>query len=353
MIAASRPHRRFNPLSGEWVLVSPQRTARPWQGQLEAPPPPPPPAYDPGCYLCPGNTRVQGAPNPNYTGVFAFDNDFPALVPQPAASSAGPPLLRAEAESGAARVLCYSPRHDLTLARLPLPAIEAVVAAWTAEYRALGARADVQSISIFENRGAMMGASNPHPHGQIWANSHLPHQIARELANLAEYRARNQACLLCDYLALELERGERIVCANPSFVALVPWWANWPFEALLLSRSHAAGLDHLDRRRSHDLAAILQELFRRYDALFQVDFPNSWGFHLPPTDGASHPECHLHAHFYPPLLRSASIRKFMVGYELLAMPQRDLTPEAAAERLRASAATADRASAAAKTHPDE
>lgn len=335
-MSASGPHRRYNPLLGEWVLVSPQRTERPWQGQTESGEPVALPAHDPNCYLCPGNQRARGARNPDYAGTYVFDNDFPALT----AAAAGPAvlgeelLLRSATEQGICRVVCYSPRHDLTLAQLAPAAVEAVVAAWVEQADELAARPEIAAVTIFENRGAMMGASNPHPHGQIWANSHLPNVLAREQASLAGYRESHRACLLCDYLRLELERGERVVCSNDGFVAVVPYWANWPFEVLLMSRAHRPGLVELTPAERAQLAALLRQLMRGFDGIFGVPFPNSWGFHLPPTDGAAHPENHVHAHFFPPLLRSASVRKFMVGYELLAMPQRDLTAESAAERLR-------------------
>lgn len=333
----SRPHRRYNPLLDEWVLVSPQRSDRPWQGEQETPTPAAVAAYDPHCYLCPGNARAHGQRNPAYTGAYVFANDFPALVPD----GSGPPsdadeLFRAEPESGLCRVICYSPRHDLTLPHLPLAAVTGVVAAWAAQFCELAARGDLRSVLIFENRGALMGASNPHPHGQLWANAHVPNLMARELAALGGHRRQHGRCLLCDCLQREQAAGERLVCENDGFVALVPFWACWPFEVLLLSKAHVGGLEELDGAAQAQLADILIRLGRRYDNLFQTPFPTSWGFHLPPCDGAPHPECHLHAHFFPPLLRSASIRKFLVGYELLAMPQRDLTPEDAAARLRAA-----------------
>ncbi|HUX67297.1 MAG TPA: UDP-glucose--hexose-1-phosphate uridylyltransferase [Terriglobales bacterium] len=321
----------------EWMLVSPQRTDRPWQGQTEAAAAPAAaPAHDPHCYLCPGNARAHGARNPDYGGVYIFDNDFPAmnLEAAPAPPAAMPPLLRWAPEPGVCRVVCYSPRHDLTLSHLPQAAVEAVVAAWTEQAQELGGRPEIASVMIFENRGAMMGASNPHPHGQIWANAHLPNLIAREQAALGDYHHERGGCLLCDYLQMELEQRERVVWENEGFVAVVPYWANWPFEVLLLSRAHRGGLEELAGGERGQLAAMLRRLLRGYDGLFATPFPNSWGFHLPPTDGQEHPENHLHAHFYPPLLRSATVRKFMVGYELLAMPQRDLTPESAAARLR-------------------
>jgi len=333
------PERRYNPLLDEWVLVSPQRTQRPWQGQVEATEAAPEQAqYDPACYLCPGNVRSGGAHNPSYSGTFIFDNDFPALTPDPHAPlPVRPPLLRAEPEGGVCRVLCYSPRHDLTLPFLGRAAVAAVIDAWAAQYQELGARPEIQAVQIFENRGALMGASNPHPHGQIWASSHLPNHSARELAALSAHRQQHGSCLLCDYAATELDaaRGERVVCVNDDFLVVVPFWAVWPFETLLLSRRHLDSLAALAPAQRQNLADILIRLNLGYDQLFLTPFPHSWGWHLPPTDGARHPECHLHAHFLPPLLRSASVRKFMVGYELLATPQRDLTPEQAAERLRA------------------
>ena len=334
------PHRRRNALTGEWLLVSPQRTARPWQGQVEAAAADERPAYDPTCYLCPGHARAGGVHNPDYSQTFVFENDFAALRPDTPpqqdqeAVPGRPPLLQAESERGICRVVCFSPRHDLTLAGMELPAIRRVVDTWTAQYVELAALPWVSHVQIFENRGAMMGASNPHPHGQIWANERLPTEPAKELREQQAYTAAGGGCVLCDYLALEERDGRRMVCRNAHFVALVPFWAVWPFEMLVLPRTHHGALPDLDPAASADLAAMLQQLTRRYDQLFQVSFPYSMGFHQRPTDGRPYPEWHLHAHVYPPLLRSATIRKFMVGYELLGQPQRDITPESAAERLR-------------------
>lgn len=334
---SDHPHRRYNPLTDEWVVVSPHRTKRPWQGQVETPPPDTRPAYDPTCYLCPGNERAGRVRNPAYSGTFVFDNDFAALLPDVPTGQmveGDPPLLRAVAERGICRVLCYSPRHDLSMGQLEPAALRAVVDAWAEQYSDLGAVEWVRHVLIFENRGAMMGASNPHPHGQIWASSFLPGAVAREHVNQMAYYSTQGRTLLADYLRLELDRGERVVCANDHFVALVPFWAVWPFETMVVARRSVATLPELTAPERNGLAGILKELTTRYDALFQVSFPYSMGFHQAPTDGQVHPGWHLHAHFLPPLLRSATVRKFMVGFELLGEPQRDITPEQAAARLR-------------------
>jgi UDPglucose--hexose-1-phosphate uridylyltransferase len=329
------PHRRLNCLTGESVLVSPHRTQRPWLGQVDAAPAAARPAYDPGCYLCPGNERAGGARNPAYTGTFVFQNDYSALLPD------APPerwerggLLRAETERGVCRVLCYSPRHDLTLGAMEPAAIRTVVDLWSAQYAELGALPGIRHVQIFENCGAMMGASNPHPHGQIWAEEQIPNEPAKEAARQARHREEHGSCLLCDYLDLERREGERIVWENDAFTALVPFWAVWPFEVMLISRSHRGALPELAAPERDGLAEILHRLLRAYDRVFDAPFPYSMGFHQKPTGGEAHPEWHLHAHFYPPLLRSPVIRKFMVGYEMLGQPQRDITPESSAERLR-------------------
>ena len=301
------PHRRYNPLSGEWVLVSPQRTQRPWQGQVERVADVALPQHDPSCYLCAGNERAGGARNPAYESTFVFTNDYPALIPE------------GDGEYGTCRVVCYSPRHDLGLGDLPIDAVERVVETWTEQYRGLLDDPRIGHVQIFENRGEMMGASNPHPHGQIWATEHVPMQVAREQERLAETPS-----LLEDYLAQE---GERVIEENEHFVACVPYWAVWPFETLVASRRRVASLPELLDDERAALAAILKQLVQRYDRLFDTRFPYSMGLHQ---------TSHLHVHFYPPLLRSATVRKFMVGYELLAEPQRDLTAEEAAERLRAA-----------------
>jgi UDPglucose--hexose-1-phosphate uridylyltransferase len=329
------PHRRFNPLTREWLLVSPHRTQRPWQGQVERVAAASQPAYDPACYLCPGNERAGGARNPHYESTFVFENDFAALREDtPAGGYREGDLLVAEAEPGRCRVVCFSPRHDLTIARMERAAVQKVVDTWAGEWVELGENPSIRYVEVFENRGEMMGCSNPHPHGQIWANGALPTEVAKEQASQFAHREAKGSCLLCDYLALELSKGERIVCENGSFVSLAPFWAVWPFETMVVARQHLTGMDQLDEVARGDLAEIVGRVTRRYDNLFAAPFPYSFGFHQRPTDGAPHPEWHLHAHFLPPLLRSATIRKFMVGYELLAMPQRDITPETAAARLR-------------------
>ena len=328
------PHRRLNLLTGEWVLVSPHRTARPWRGVLEQPLAEHHLIYDPSCYLCPGNQRAGDVRNPSYVETFVFDNDFPALLPDTERQQLnGNELLVAESERGLCRVVCYSPRHDLTLAEMELDSVARVVDVWAEQYAELGAIPWVRHVQIFENRGASMGASNPHPHGQIWADERLPNEPVKELRQQRTYAAEHGNCLLCDYLSLELRQCQRVVCENESFVALVPFWARWPFETLVLPRRHLGALPELGPIECQGLAEMLRRLTRRYDRLFAVPFPYSMGFHQRPTDDQTYPEWHLHAHFYPPLL-SATVRKFMVGYEMLGQPQRDITPEQAAERLR-------------------
>ena len=332
---AERPHRRFNPLAGEWVLVSPHRARRPWQGQVERPAVETRPAYDPTCYLCPGNARAGGVRNPAYSGTFVFDNDFAALQPggAPVQVNAGD-LLVAHDEPGLCRVICFSPRHDLSLADMSPAAVRAVVDLWAAQTEELGHRPEIGSVQIFENKGQAMGASNPHPHGQVWAQRTVPLHPAREGERQRAHHARHGRTLLADYLALELAREERVVLATEHFVALVPFWAVWPFETLVVSRRPVGQLSALSDAERDGLAEVVRRLTGRYDRLFDVAFPYSAGVHQAPTDGQPHPEWHLHLHFYPPLLRSATVRKFLVGYEMLGEPQRDLTAETAAARLR-------------------
>jgi UDPglucose--hexose-1-phosphate uridylyltransferase len=329
------PHRRFDPLRQEWVLVSPHRHERPWQGHVDVPAAEAAPSFDPSCYLCPGNERAHGVRNPHYASTFVFDNDFAALLPADSQMRAPDPhdLLVARPERGICRVVCFSPRHDLTLARMTTPELHAVVETWIDEYRSLAAIPWVQYALVFENRGPMMGASNPHPHGQIWATETVPNEPAREREAFAAHRSRHGSCLLCDYLELEARRQERIVCENDAFVALVPFWAVWPFETLLVSRRHVGAMHDLDDAERVALADLLRRLATRYDNLFETAFPYSMGFHQQPVR-RTEDEWHLHAHVFPPLLRSATIRKFMVGFELLGSPQRDMTPEHAAARMR-------------------
>ena len=331
-----QPHRRFNPLTREWILVSPHRTARPWQGQVEAAATRSEVEYDPSCYMCPGNKRSTGNVNPQYGNVFVFDNDFPSLLPD------GPPgavnensLLVAETETGICRVLCFSPKHNLTLSMMDFADIRIVIDCWAAQFEELGARPDIRYVQIFENRGAMMGASNPHPHCQIWSTATVPNIPKTEQESQAAYRKAHGSCLLCDYYQLERNAHSRSVVENGHFLALVPYWAVWPFETMILPRRHVGSMDEFTPPEREALADVLKRLTTRYDNLFETSFPYSMGFHQRPTDGEQHLEWHFHAHFLPPLLRSATVRKFMVGFELLGMPQRDITAETSAERLRA------------------
>jgi len=329
------PHRRYNPLLGEWILVSPHRAKRPWLGQNEAVSSDDLPKFDPTCYLCPGNVRANGITNNDYSDVFIFDNDFPALLtqethPQPESHD----LFRLEPERGINRVVCFSPRHDLTLAEMDIPAIEKVVAAWKHEYVNLGANDFINHVQIFENKGAVMGASNPHPHGQIWAQSSLPTQIIKTQANLKAHFDIRQKSLLEEYLSEEISRNERIVSENEHFTCLVPFWAIWPYETMIISKRHFGDITQMTSEEMSAFAAILKVITVKYDNLFRTSFPYSSGIHQSPTDGKPHPEWHFHMHFYPPLLRSATIRKFMVGYELLGEAQRDITPEQSAKILR-------------------
>ena len=327
------PHRRFNQLTREWVLVSPHRAKRPWLGQVEKTPLQNLPAYDPTCYLCPGNERAGGVKNPVYPATFVFDNDFAALLPETHARPdlPGDSLFVAEPESGLCRVICFSPRHDLTLPELSQAEVEAVIGTWTDQTRELGQRDFINYVQVFENKGT--GNSSPHPHSQVWSTSHIPNEPAKELAAQSRYQLQHQRCLLCDYVTEEVASGERIIASNEDFVALVPFWAVWPFETLLLSRRHFGALTDLTPREVATLADLLRRVTARYDNLFEISFPYSMGFHQTPTDHQPHPEWHFHAHYYPPLLRSATVKKFMVGYEMLAEAQRDLTAEQAADRL--------------------
>lgn len=332
ILLSDQPHRRYNPLLDEWILVSPHRTKRPWQGGRENTPADQRPRYDPDCYLCPGARRANGDRNPDYESTFVFVNDFSALLPVvPYAQSDAHPLFRWRSLRGEARVICFSPRHDLTLAEMSLAEINQVVALWAQQSQQLGER--FQWVQVFENCGDLMGASNAHPHGQIWATDSLGAIAAREDAHQLAYYERAGRPLLLDYAEQELQRGERIVVENRSWLAVVPFWAVWPFETLLLPIEPVRRLPELDAGQVRDLAEILQRLLIKYDNLFEVSFPYSMGWHGAPFNGDDGRHWQLHAHFYPPLLRSATVKKFMVGYEMLAEPQRDLTAEQAAVRL--------------------
>jgi UDPglucose--hexose-1-phosphate uridylyltransferase len=329
------PHRRFNPLTREWLIVSPHRTKRPWQGQIENANRTVAPSYDPDCYLCPGNKRAGDERNPDYTDVFVFENDFAALQPDiPNGDFNENNLLIARSERGICRVLCFSPNHSLTLSRMNAGDIKKVVDEWINQYSGLAGYEYINHVQIFENRGEMMGSSNPHPHGQIWASESIPNETAKELVSQREYAEKNGNCLLCDYLKLERESGERIVVENEFFAVIVPFWAIYPFEVLIASKNHRGAIDEFGEDERAAFAEILKRITTRYDNLFLTSFPYSMGFHQKPTDGKDYGFVHFHAHFYPPLLRSATIRKFLVGFELLGSPQRDITPESATERLR-------------------
>ena len=337
MAGSDQVHRRFNPLTGRWVLVSPHRTRRPWLGQLEPPVEVLVPEHDPDCYLCPGNRRANGAVNPGYSGPWVFENDFPALLPRseaqgPDAEIEQNDLFRAEAVAGECRVLCFSPSHAQTLPQLPLAGLRAVIDCWADQSAELGRRH--AWVQLFENKGAAMGCSNPHPHGQIWASDHLPDEAAIEDARQAAYLRENGIPLLLAVAEREAG-GPRVVVETPGWLAIVPWWAVWPFETLLLPRFPVQRIEQLTPDQRDELGAVLRELTARYDNLFGCSFPYSMGWHGAPYQPGAQDHWTLHAHFYPPLLRSATVRKFMVGYEMLAEAQRDLTPEQAAERLRA------------------
>ena len=285
--------------------------------------------------MCPGNKRASGEINPKYTGTYVFQNDFGALQPDvPEFEQNDSGLLVARSESGACRVVCFSPRHDLTLAQISPAEVRAVVDVWVEQYADLGSQKAIHYVTIFENRGATMGASNPHPHGQIWANASVPNEPSKEQSSFLEYKRKHDSCLLCEYLKIESGKSQRIVCENDSFLSVVPYWAVWPFETLVLSKRHFGSMDQIQDAERDALADVLRRTTARYDNLFKASFPYSMGFHQAPTDGQAHGEWHFHAHFYPPLLRSATVRKFLVGYEMLASPQRDISPEAAAARLR-------------------
>lgn len=328
------PHRRFNPLTGEWLVVSPHRTQRPWQGQVEKVADDSLTQYDPNCYLCPGNKRSGGVINPNYSDVFVFDNDFAALYPNLEKSESNEnDLLISQSERGICRVICFSPNHGLTLGKMQNVDIAKVVETWKAQTEDLSRNDFIKSVQIFENRGEMMGCSNPHPHGQIWASESVPNELSKELKSFADYKQKHNSCLLCDYLKLELSKTERVVYENEGFAVLVPFWAIYPFETMIISKRHFGDLSEINEQEKLDLADILREITSRYDKVFDVSFPYSMGFHQNAFNTEQKHDFHFHAHFYPPLLRSATVRKFLVGFEILGSPQRDITPEYAAKRL--------------------
>ena len=328
------PHQRYNALTGEWVLVSPHRTKRPWQGQQEKKNLETRPKYDPTCYLCPGNSRVGGTvQNPYYEDIFVFRNDFSALLPEVAEEEVHPrDFIHGKTVAGECRVICFSPRHDLTLAEMSLAEIDTVVDLWMNQEAELAPH--YQWVQIFENRGAVMGSSNPHPHGQIWASNFLPNEATKEVKTQSEYFSKHQTPLLLDVMQFESEAKERVVAENEEWLAIVPYWAVWPFELLVLPKTHITHLFELDMSMRKSLSVLMKDYLVRYDNLFETSFPYSMGWHPAPNDGEAHPEWLLHAHYYPPLLRSASVKKFMVGYEMLAQAQRDITAEQAAARLR-------------------
>lgn len=326
------PHRRYNPLSGDWVLVSPQRSARPWQGAVDTAALAQSNLYEHACYLCPTNERASGEKNPDYTDLYVFDNDFPALDAENYDEGTTDGLLVSEPVDGICRVVCYSPRHDLTLARMATSHIRKVIDCWCEQYRELGAR--YRWVQVFENKGELNGCSNPHPHGQIWASSVLPTLVESEDRHQQQHFERSGVALLEEYASQEMSTGERVVCVNDSWIVVVPWWASWPYETLLLPIRHVSSMNDLEEREKDSLAAIIKELCVRYDNLFATSFAYSMGWHAAPFGMPDTGHWQLHAHFYPPLLRSATVRKFMVGYEQLCEAQRDLTPELAASHLR-------------------
>mgnify|MGYP003403287943 FL=1 len=334
-VLTDHPHRRYNPLLDEWILVSPQRAKRPWQGQNEAISDEKKPEYDETCYLCPGNHRITGGTNPNYENCYVFDNDFPALLKDEVSSDVEQEdLFKINPERGINRVICFSPKHNVTLAEMQVPEIENVVRVWKEQYLELGAISYINHVQIFENKGSVMGCSNPHPHGQIWAQSSLPTQVKRTQDNLLKYFQKTEKSLLKDYLESELQKKERIIAENEHFVLLVPFWATWPYETMIISKRHFSSIAEITEEEIKSYAEMIQIITVKYDNLFKTSFPYSAGIHQAPTDGLDHEEWHFHMHFYPPLLRSATVKKFMVGYELLAEAQRDLTAEQSAEILR-------------------
>ena len=333
----NHPHRRFNPMIKQWVLVSPHRGNRPWQGQVEQAEPEEYTSYDKECYLCSGNTRVNGVINDHYTGTYVFNNDFAALQPDTPAVASDDPLFRMSTEQGESRVICFSPDHSKTLPQLSVDQIKQIVDTWQQQCQQLGER--YQSVQIFENKGALMGCSNPHPHGQIWAQQQLPTLVEKKHQSFADYYQTHGTNMLQDYAAKEQDNQQRIVVENNDWLVVVPYWAAWPFETLVLPKFSVSRMTELSEPQKVTLADIIKQITIRYDNLFKCSFPYSMGWHGAPFDGQDHLAWTLHASFFPPLLKDATVRKFMVGYEMMAEPQRDITPEQAADRLRQSSST--------------
>lgn len=327
-------HKRFNILTGEWVLVSPHRAKRPWQGQNEAISNDVRPAYDSSCYLCSGNTRINGEKNPDYKDVFVFTNDFAALQTTSPEFSVHDGLLKAESEHGICKVICFSPDHSKSLADMAINDIDKVVKTWRKEYRSLGSNAMINYVQIFENKGAIMGCSNPHPHGQIWSQSTLPNEVEKKDQNQKAYYNTNNSSLLGDYLAQELQANERIIYQNDYFVILTPFWAVWPFETMIVPKKQQTSIAEVSDQESIGFADAISKITKAYDSLFQCSFPYSSGIHQAPTNGVPNNHWHWHMSFYPPLLRSSTVKKFMVGYEMFGSPQRDITAEQAVDRLK-------------------
>lgn len=327
------PHRRYNILTGEWVLVSPHRTQRPWQGKQESKSKQQGEKYDPTCYLCPTNTRASGDTNPNYKNTFVFINDYSALLPDTPEFNSNEGLLKAQGEKGICKVICFSPNHSLTLPDMELAEIGLVIDTWQKEYLELGQMDFINHVQIFENKGAIMGCSNPHPHGQIWAQESIPTEVQKKTKSQKEYYTKNKRSLLADYIEQERKENIRVVSENETFVSIVPYWAVWPYEVLIAPKRHIIHIGELKTTEKHDFADQIKTVTQKYDRLFDTSFPYSAGIHQSPTD-AKHEEWHMHMSFYPPLLRSATVKKFMVGYEMFGMPQRDITAELAAEKLK-------------------
>jgi UDPglucose--hexose-1-phosphate uridylyltransferase len=329
----SKPHRRYNILTGEWVLVSPHRTKRPWQGKTDKTTAFDKLSYDEKCYLCPGNTRASGAENPDYEGTYSFTNDFSALLEDTKEDAYDNGLLKAKSEAGICRVVCFSPNHALTLPLMEIEDIHQVIKLWQKEYKELGRKPNINHVQIFENKGDIMGCSNPHPHGQIWAQGSIPEVVLKKQIQQKKYWNKNKKSLLAEYIKQEIELDERIILKNDHFVAILPYWAVWPYETMIVPVKHYNNINQLRKEEEIAFAEIIKDLTTKYDNLFKTSFPYSSGIHQSPTD-TEHPEWHFHMSFYPPLLRSATVKKFMVGYEMFANPQRDITAEQAADTLK-------------------